>query len=181
MKENQNTIKLNNVLDSTSDSSRASTPIKRSHSVRERTRHESTDAEFEGIHIEPRRGSMTVNSPITKGQRAQLPESLKFNCGKHPNSISPSVSKENVNKKDTTCDKNPFGSFTGSNQSSDKSGNGDGRKSGTDESADTSSTVKGSLIIEFFAISISARFGKSDISRSQRPSSPFVGIKYVLE
>ena len=181
MKENQNTIKLNNVLDSTSDSSRASTPIKRSHSVRERTRHESTDAEFEGIHIEPRRGSMTVNSPITKGQRAQLPDSFKFNCGKHPNSISPSVSKENVNKKDTTCDKNPFGSFTGSNQSSDKSSNGDGRMSGTDESADTSSTVKGSLIIEFFDISISARFGKSDISRSQRPPSPFVGIRYVLE
>ena len=155
MKENKNTIKLNNVLDSTSESSRGSTPIKRSHSVRERTRHESTEAEFEGIHIEPRRGSMTVNSPITKGQRAQLPESLKFNCGKHPNSISPSVSKENVNrchledKKDTTCDKNPFKSFTGSNQSSDNSSNGDKRTPGTDESTNMISTVKGSLT-EFF-------------------------------
>ena len=153
VKENQNTVKLNNVLDSTSDSSMASTPIKRSHSVRERSRHESSDAEFEGIHTEPRRGSMTLNSSITKGQRAHLSESLTLNCSKHPNSISPSVSKENVSRchqeetKDTKCDKNAFRSFS---RGSNKSRKGDGSKS-----TDTSATVKGNLSLSGVSVYLS--------------------------
>ena len=111
VKENQNTVKLDNVMDAVSESSRGSTPMKRSHSVRERSRHESSDAEFEGIYIDQRRGSMTINcSSGTKGQRAHLPESL-LNCSHHPNSVCPSESKEKLScchsedKLKYTCDK----------------------------------------------------------------------------
>lgn len=93
-------MKLDNV-DSASDSSRVSSPIQRSYSVRERSRHESTEGEFQGIHIGQRRGSMTINCPhSTKGQRGQIPESF-IGCATHNNSVSPSVSKQEINSINT--------------------------------------------------------------------------------
>ena len=65
--------------------------------MRERGRHESSDGEFEGVHIDQRRGSMTITCPTdTRGQKAQLPESL-LNFSHHPNSVSSSASKEKLN------------------------------------------------------------------------------------
>ncbi len=80
VQENQNTIKLDNVMsDSASESSRGSTP-RRSQSFKGRLKYESLEKEFEGIHLEQRRGSMTVNCPIDGKIRSPLPE---FVTGKY--------------------------------------------------------------------------------------------------
>ncbi len=129
VRENDNTIKLENV---DSDSSRGSSPVRRSQSFRERRRDSpetiyldssSENASRTGSYSEspikkpmsidlketsPKHGCFTKNLdfPIRHGQQSlAIPEAF-VNCGYHSNAVSPSGSRADIDQCHLVVDEN---------------------------------------------------------------------------